>query len=293
VSTGAPSMQDRVVVVTGANVGIGFETAASVAARGGTAVLACRDRAKGDRAVDTIRQRTSSDHVELVHLDLADFASVRRCAEELQTRWDRLDVLVNNAGGFWTQRQVTEQGFEQTFGVNHLGPFLLTRLLLDRLRSSWPSRIVNVSSIGHRYVRGMNWDDLQLERYDSAVAYGQSKLANILFARELARRLPADVVTANACHPGSVRTGLGRDGDATGFMGTVAFGLLRPFYLSPARGAKTPIYLTTAPEVAGQTGGYYVRRRRHRPSAAARDDDAARRLWEVSEQLVASGAPAD
>ena len=292
--TDTSSLQDRVVVVTGANVGIGFETAASVAARGGTAVLVCRDRAKGDRAVDAIRQRSAGGRVELVHLDLADFASVRGCAEELQTRWDRLDVLVNNAGGFWTQRQVTEQGFEQTFGVNHLGPFLLTQLLLDRLRSSAPSRIVNVSSIGHRFVRSMNWDDLELERgYDAAVAYGQSKLANILFTRELARRLPADVVTANVCHPGSVRTGLGRDGDATGFMGTVVFGLLRPFYLSPARGAKTSIYLSTAPEVAGQTGGYYVRRRRHRPSAAARDDDAARRLWEVSEQLVASDAPAD
>jgi NAD(P)-dependent dehydrogenase (short-subunit alcohol dehydrogenase family) len=294
VDRGEHSMRDRVAVVTGANVGIGFETAAAVAARGATTVLACRDRSKGDAAVAAIRRRVGHDGVHLVHLDLADFASVRACADELQSRWDRLDVLVNNAGGWWSQRRLTEQGFEQTFGVNHLGPFLLTQLLLNRLRTSAPSRIVNVSSVGHRFARGMNWDDLQLERgYDSALAYGQSKLANLLFTRELARRLPASEVTANACHPGSVRTGLGRDGDATGIIGLVAFGLLRPFYLSPARGARTTIYLASAPELAGQTGGYYVRRRRHRESSAARDDAAARRLWEVSEQLVAIGSAAD
>lgn len=287
-------MQDQVAVVTGANVGIGFETAAGVAARGATTVLACRDRAKGAAAVEAIQRRVGHDRVHLVHLDLADFASVRACAAEIHAEWDRLDVLVNNAGGWWTQRRLTAQGFEQTFGVNHLGPFLLTQLLLDRLRASAPSRIVSVSSVGHRFARGMNWDDLQAERgYDSAVAYGQSKLANILFTRELARRLPANQVTANACHPGSVRTGLGRDGDATGVIGLVAFGLLRPFYLSPARGARTPIYLASAPELAGQTGGYYVRRHRHRESSAARDDAAAQRLWEVSEQLVAIGSAAD
>ena len=286
-------MQDQVVVVTGANVGIGFETAAAVAARGATTVLGCRDRAKGEAAASAIEQRVGH-RAHLVHLDLADFVSVRACADEIQTRWDRLDVLVNNAGGWWSARRLTEQGFEQTFGVNHLGPFLLTQLLLDRLRASAPSRIVNVSSVGHRFARGMNWDDLQLERgYDSALAYGQSKLANILFTRELARRLPADVVTANACHPGSVRTGLGREGDATGVIGLVAFGLLRPFYLSPKRGARTSIYLASAPELAGQSGGYYVRCRRHRESNAARDDDAARRLWEVSEHLVDLGSAAD
>ena len=286
-------MQGKVAVVTGANVGIGYETAAGLAARGGVTVLACRDRAKGDAAVAAIRRRTRRDDVHLVHLDLADLDSVRACAEEILTRWGRLDVLVNNAGGWWTQRQVTEQGYEQTFGVNHLGPFLLTQLLLVRLRETQPSRIVNVSSVGHRFARGMNWDDLQLARgYDAALAYGQSKLANLLFTRELARRLPAAVVTANACHPGSVRTGLGRDGDATGVMGFVAFGLLRPFYLSPARGARTPIYLAAAPQLAGQTGGYYVRRRRHQESRAARDDAAARRLWEISERLVAIDAAA-
>ena len=287
-------MTDQVVVVTGANVGIGFETAAAVAARGATTVLACRDQSKGEAAVAAIRGRVGHDGVHLVHLDLADFSSVRACADDLQTRFDQLNVLVNNAGGWWSQRRLTAQGFEQTFGVNHLGPFLLTQLLLHRLRDSAPSRIVNVSSVGHRFARGMNWDDLQAERgYDSAFAYGQSKLANILFTRELARRLPATEVTANACHPGSVRTGLGRDGDATGVIGAVAFGLLRPFYLSPARGARTPIYLASAPELAGQTGGYYVRRRRHRESSAARDDAAAQRLWEVSEQLVAIGSAAD
>ena len=287
-------MHGKVVVVTGANSGIGFETARAVAERGAITVLACRDRTKGEAAVAAIQARTRQKLVHLVHLDLADLDSVRGSAETILSRWDRLDVLVNNAGGWWSERQVTRQGYEQTFGVNHLGPFLLTQLLLDRLRTSRPSRIVNVSSVGHRFARGMNWDDLQLERgYDSAFAYGQSKLANVLFTRELARRLPPEEVTANACHPGSVRTGLGRDGDASGVIGLVAFGLLRPFYLSAARGARTLIYLATAPEVAGQTGGYYVRCRPHRVSIPARDDDAARRLWEASEQLVAAGSATD
>jgi len=291
VSAAASPMHGKVVVVTGANSGIGFETARAVAERGAVTVLACRDRTKGEAAVAAIQERTGHEQVHLVHVDLADLDSVRSSADAILEGWDRLDVLVNNAGGLWTERQVTQQGYEQTFGVNHLGPFRLTQLLLDRLRTSRPSRIVNVSSVGHRFARGMNWDDLQLERgYDAAFAYGQSKLANILFTRELARRLPPEEVIANACHPGSVRTGLGRDGDTSGVIGVVAFGLLRPFYLSPARGARTLIYLATAPEVTGQTGGYYVRCRPHRVSVPARDDDAARRLWEISEHLVAAGS---
>ncbi len=283
----AGTMAEQVVVITGANAGIGEATAVAVARMGATTVLACRNPAKAEEAAGRVQARSASDRVELVELDLADLDSVRRAAAELLERFDRLDVLVNNAGGLSTDRRVTRQGFEQTFGVNHLGPFLLTQLLLDRLRASAPSRVVNVSSLGHRYARGMRWDDLQLERgYNAWNAYAQSKLANILFTRALARRLPATEVTANACHPGSVRTELGRDGDTTGFIGLMSFTVLRPFYVSPTRGARTQIFLASAPEVEHKSGGYYVRCREHQPSREARDTASAEHLWEVSEQLT-------
>ncbi len=286
-------LADKVVVVTGANCGIGEATAVALAGMGATTVLACRNRARADAAAARVKAASGRDRIDVVELDLADLDAVRAAADDILGRFDRLDVLVNNTGGLSTERRATRQGFEQTFGVNHLGPFLLTSLLLDRLRRSAPSRIVNVSSVGHRYARGMNWDDLQLEHgYDAFTAYGQSKLANILFTRALAQRLPAGEVTANACHPGSVRTELGRDGDTSGFLGVMSFRVLRPLYLSAARGARTQIYLASAPELRDKTGGYYVRRREHQPSRAARDDAAAERLWDVSERLVGLSEPA-
>ncbi len=185
------SMQGKVVVVTGSNVGIGLETAVGVAAQGATTVLACRNRAKAEAASHEVTQRTWNDDVHVVPLDLADLASVRSAAEEILSRWDRLDVLVNNAGGTWSARQQTAQGFEYTFGVNHLGHFYLTNLLLPRLRASRPARIVNLTSVGHHAARrGMRFEDLQSEgHYEAMEAYCRSKLANVLFTRELARRL--------------------------------------------------------------------------------------------------------
>jgi len=289
VSTGAPSdpMAGKVVVITGGNTGLGEATAVALARKGATTVLACRNPERAAAAADRVRNQSGSDRVDVVGLDLADLDSIGRAAKDIVDRFERLDVLVNNAGGLSTERRTTRQGFEQTFGVNHLGPFLLTNLLLDRLRQSAPSRIVNVSSIGHRYARRMLWDDLQMEHgYNAFAAYAQSKLANILFTRALAQRLRPAEITANACHPGSVRTELGRDGDTTGFIGVMSFTVLRPFYVSPTRGARTQVYLASAPEMAGKSGGYYVRCREHQASRAARDDAAADRLWEVSEQLV-------
>jgi retinol dehydrogenase-12 len=222
-------------------------------------------------------------------LDLADFASIRSFASELLARHDRLDVLVNNAGGILSHRLETEQGFEMTFGVNHLGHFLLTDLLVERLKASAPARVINVSSFGHRFAyTGMDFADLQSEhRYWSMDAYAKSKLANILFTRELARRLVGTGVTANCLHPGVVRTGFGSADDMNGIERmTVAIG--SPLYVNAEHGARTTVYLASSPEVADRTGGYYVRCREHRPSRAARDPEAARRLWELSEQLVAS-----
>jgi NAD(P)-dependent dehydrogenase (short-subunit alcohol dehydrogenase family) len=218
-------------------------------------------------------------------LDLAKLSSVRSFASAFRARHPRLDVLVNNAGVFLSERHLTEDGFEQTFQVNHLGPFLLTSLLIDGLGPG--GRIVNVSSDAHRSARGgVSFDDLQREHgYAAMRVYGETKLANILFTRELARRLPAGV-TANAVHPGGVRTGFGMDGDAHGFW-RVGIMIARPFMLTPARGARTSVYLASSPEIAGHTGEYWVRCRPRTPTDAAQDDDAARRLWELSERLVA------
>ena len=228
------SMHGKVVVVTGSNVGIGLETAVGVAALEATTVLACRNRAKAEAAATEVTQRTWNDDVHVVPLDLADLASVREAAENILSRWDRLDVLVNNAGGTWSERRLTAQGFEYTFGVNHLGHFLLTSQLLPRLRASAPSRIVNLTSVGHHAAwHGMRFDDLQSEKgYDAMEAYCRSKLANVLFTRQLALRLEGTGVTANAVHPGPVRSGFGMDGDLSGSW---AFGirLVRPFQISP------------------------------------------------------------
>lgn len=282
------SMHGKVVVVTGSNVGIGLETAVGVAERGATTVLACRNQGKAEAAAKQVTKRTWNDDVHVVALDLADLASVRKAADDILSRWGRLDVLVNNAGGTWTQRQLTAQGIEYTFGVNHLGPFYLTNLLLPRLRTDAPSRVVCVTSVGHHFTRGgMNFDDLQSERrYEGMEAYCRSKLANVLFVRELARREAGSGVTANAAHPGWVRSSFGMDGDTTGVIG---FGMrvIRPVQISPRRGARTSVYLATSPDVANKTGIYWVRSKPGHVSRQA-TDTAAKRLWEESEQLLAS-----
>jgi NAD(P)-dependent dehydrogenase (short-subunit alcohol dehydrogenase family) len=285
------SMQGKVVVVTGSNVGIGKETAIGVAQLGATTVPACRNEQKAREAAIDVRKRTGNDDVEAVALDLSDLKSVADAAKSILTRWDRLDVLVNNAGGVWTQRSETAQGFEQTFGVNHLAPFYLTSLLLDRLCGSAPARIVNVASFGHHMARrGMRFEDLQSEQHYSGMeASTRSKLANVLFTRELARRLAETSVRVNVLHPGPVRSGFGMDGDMTGLMG-LGNRFIRPFEIGPAAGVKTSVYLASSTEVAGKTGQYWVRCKPGHMSKLARRDEQASRLWSVSEQLLkASG----
>jgi NAD(P)-dependent dehydrogenase (short-subunit alcohol dehydrogenase family) len=283
-------MNGKVVVITGSNIGIGKETAVALASIGATVVLACRNREKATAAASEVKQRCGSGDVHIVDLDLADLATVRSCAEDIKASWPRLDVLVNNAGGMWTERCTTVQGFEQTFGVNHLGHFYLTNLLLDRLQASAPARIINVSSVAHHLpVRGIRWDDLQTEqrRYTAMRAYSQSKLANVLFTRALARRLDPHHVTAHALHPGPVRSGFGMDGDMKGFL-SMGNRIFRLFEISSKRGARTSIHLASDPSVEDKTGGYWVHRRPGHMSRAARDDAAAHRLWDVSERLLAS-----
>jgi NAD(P)-dependent dehydrogenase (short-subunit alcohol dehydrogenase family) len=283
-------MDDRLVVITGGNAGIGLETAVALARPGSRVVFTARDPARGAAALEEIRRRSASEAVEVLPLDLASFASIRDCAAEIGRRYDRLDVLVNNAGGMLRRRSVTAEGFETTFGVNHLGHFLLTELLRDQLVASAPARIVIVASEAHRFApRGLRFDDLQSERrYSGAGAYNHSKLANVLHARELARRLAATGVTANALHPGYVDSQFARDGDF-GFERVQELGA-RLFAVSPEQGAATSVYLASAPEVEAVTGGYFAKCRPRRPSRAARDDAAAARLWTVSEELLASAS---
>ena len=283
-----PDMQGKTVVVTGGNSGIGFETAAALASMGARVLITARNADKGRAAVASITQRLQGKgKVQLVVFDLADLASVRRGAAEILEQTPRLDVLVNNAGLVLTERAETVDGYEATFAINHLGPFLLTNLLLDRMTESAPSRIVNVSSTAHSAARkGIPFDDLQSTHgYRGMRVYGQSKLANILFTLELSRRFGDKGITANSLHPGTVRTGYGGDGDARGLL---AFGIkiASPFFLSPAKGARTSVYLASSPEVDGVSGQYFVKCKSRRPRRWAQDPEAARRLWQVSEDLV-------
>ncbi len=289
-----PDMKGKTVVVTGGNSGIGFETAAALASMGARVLVTARNADKGRVAVSAIAQRLGGEgQVQLVVFDLADLASVRQGAAEILEQAPRLDVLVNNAGLVLTERAETVDGYEATFATNHLGPFLLTNLLLDRITASAPARIVNVASTAHNAARrGMPFDDLQSKkRYRAMQVYGESKLANILFTLELARRLEGTGVTANSLHPGTVRTGYGGDGDARGFLG---FGikLASPFFLSPAKGARTSVYLASSPDVEGVSGQYFVKCKPRQPRRWAQDAEAARRLWQVSEELVGL-APAE
>ncbi|MDA8279983.1 MAG: SDR family oxidoreductase [Actinomycetota bacterium] len=281
-------MHGTTVVITGASSGIGLHTAIGMAALGATTVLACRDRGKAEAAAADVRAAATGGEVHVVDLDLADLPSVRACADELLARFERIDVLINNAGGIWSPRRVTRQGLEMTFGVNHLGHFALTSLLAERLRASSPSRVVTVSSVAHWFAPGgMRFDDLQSEgRYIGFDAYARSKLANILFTRELARRLAGTGVTANAVHPGPVRSGFGMDGDLGGISG-LGNHLMRPFEITPEAGARTSIHVATAPELSTTTGGYFARSRPARTAPWARDDGAATRLWDMSHRIAA------
>ena len=276
-------MRGKVCLVTGANSGIGRVTALGLAERGAAVVLVCRDEESNAAVLDEI-ERCGSGTATLLTADLSSQRQVRAAAAAFRERFDRLDVLINNAGvAGWSTRLVTEDGLEATFAVNHLAPFLLTSLLLDRLKASAPARVITVSSAVHRNY-AIHFDDLQGERrYSGFGAYSRSKLANILFTRELSRRLEGTGVTANCLHPGVVATGIFRN---VPWWLRIVF--RRPLILSPEKGADTLLWLATAPDIAEVSGGYFVRRKSRRPSRAARDPAAARRLWEASEALTAA-----
>jgi len=274
-------MNGKVCVVTGATSGIGKAAAAALAKLGAQVVLVGRDRGRAEAAAAEIGA-TAAVPPKAEIADLASMEQVRALAGRLGSL-ERIDVLINNAGLVLGEHRVTRDGFEHVFAVNHLAPFLLTNLLLPKLTGSAPARVVTVTSDAHSAAK-LDLDDPNLEHgWNSWRSYANSKLANILFTRELARRLDGTGVTANCAHPGTVRTGFGREGKPLLRLATT---LARPFFLSPERGADTVVYLASSPDVAGETGGYYVKRQRREPSAAARDDAAARKLWEISEKMT-------
>lgn len=273
-------MHGKIAIVTGSNTGIGKETARGLAMRGATVILACRDTTKAQAARDDIARTTSRDDVKAMALDLGSKASVRAFAEQFKASYGRLDVLVNNAGVFSTSRKTTVDGFESTFGVNHLGTFLLTQELLPLLEVSAPSRVVVLSSRLH-YGGRMDWDDLQFERksYSGTAAYNQSKLANVLFTLALARRLEGKGVTVNAVHPGVVATELTRD------YPTFLVKLFHVFLLTPERGAACSLHVAASPETATVTGLYFEKSKPKTPARKAQDRDAQEKLWAQSERL--------
>ena len=286
-----PDLTGKVVVVTGANAGIGRETALALVRMGATVVMTARNLEKGADAAAYVTHRSERGRVVTGQLDLASFASIRSFAAWFLDEFDRLDVLINNAGLIVDSRSETEDGFEEMFGVNHLGHFLLTDLLRDRLVASAPSRVVVVSSLAHRLaIRGMPRDDLQAERrFHGFTVYAHSKLANLHFTRELARQLDGTGVTVNAVHPGSVNSHFGGDGDS-GMLGPLIATFGRYLLASPAKGARASVLLASsdAPRVATTTGGYFPKGHRRPPSRRARNDADGQWLWAESRRLVES-----
>lgn len=278
-------IEGKVCLVTGATQGIGLAAARALAQKGAQVVLVARDPGRGQAALEQVRTVATGKAPELLLADLSSLAQVRKLAADFRARHDRLHVLLNNAGAIFTERELTADGFERTFALDHLAYFALTEALRDVLVASAPARVVNVASDAHLGGR-MRFDDLMMEKgYGGTQAYMQAKLANILFTRELARRLEGTGVTANALHPGGVASGFAKD--THGWFKWM-WKLVTPFLLTPEKGARTSIFLATDASVANVSGKYFARRRQKRPSSLARNDEDARRLWEVSERLVAS-----
>ena len=274
-------MHGRAVLVTG---GIGLATATGLAGLGARVGIVGRSAVRGAAAADAVRRSAPTAQVDVFVADLSAQAEVRRLAAEVRGAYPRLDVLVNNVGGYWAHRHVTVDGLEYTFALNHLAPFLLTQELRDLLVASAPARVVTVSS-GAQAMGRIDLGDLQAERsYSGQRAYNQSKLANVLFTYELARRLKGTGVTATVLHPGVVRTAFGRE-DAGRFM-RMMLPVVTPFMKTPERGAETPVHLASSPEVADVTGAYFANRRARRSTKVSYDRDLARRLWSVSARLT-------
>jgi len=276
--------QKRISLITGATSGIGKAAAALLAAQGMEIILTGRNAAKVENTVSEIREQTGSRSISYLIADFSDLTDVKQLAEQFRQQFPRLDILINNAGAYFNRRHRTVYGVEKTFLVNHLAPFLLTNLLLNSLQKSESARIINVSSGAH-YNAQLDLDDLNFDRfYFGYWAYGRSKLANILFTYELARKLKDKSITVNALHPGRVGTDIFKT-DFSIFGGPLKW-LIERISLTPEQGADNTVYLATSPEVEGVTGKYFVKREAVASSPLSYDEDLARRLWEISEQIT-------
>jgi retinol dehydrogenase-14 len=280
----AASMTGKTVLVTGSTGGIGKAAAIALASMGARVGITGRDRARAELGATAIRRESRNPSVDVFVADLSSQAEVRRLADEVLAAYPRLDVLLNNVGGFWAHRHVTADGLEHTFALNHLAPFLLTSLLLERLRASAPARVVTVSS-GAQSMGRIDFDDLMGEgTYSGQRAYNQSKLANVMFTYELARRLKGTGVTATVLHPGVTSTGFGAEDTARGWGPLIA--VMRPFMKKPEQGAETSVYLASSPGADGLTGQYFANRMPKKSNEASYDTATAARLWQVSADLV-------
>ncbi len=277
------NLSEKIIMVTGANSGIGKEAALQLAERGARVVMVCRNRERGEPALAEIKAQSGNDTVELMTADFESQRQIRDLAETYQRTHDRLDVLVNNAGLYLSKRHETEDGVEATWAVNHLAPFLLTNLLLEVIKASAPARIVTVASDAHR-AGTLDFEDLEMkEKYRWIAAYAQSKLANVVFTYELARRLEGSGVTATCMHPGTVATGIwNRNKNVLNAF----LRLFKPVYMNPKKSAEAVVRLAVAPDVEGVTGKYFDRMNKARPSADAYDEEIAARLWQVSAERV-------
>jgi len=283
-------MNGKHVAITGPTAGIGRSAALELARRGAKLTLFCRNLEKGGEVRQAI-EAEGGVSPDVIHLDMAELASVRRAAEEFLTRNNSLDVLLNNAGIVNTQRRETIDGFEETLAVNHFAPFLLTGLLLPALGNAPSARIVTVASDAHTFVRGMGFEDMQAEQsFKTFREYGRSKLANILFTRSLAARLSVQGITANCLHPGAVATSLAKQNE--GIASKVLPFLLKPFFRTSDKGAQTSIYLCTSEEVSDTTGEYFSNCKINQPRPWAQDDEAALRLWSYTQECVDFRFPA-
>lgn len=280
------AMKDKVVVVTGATSGIGEVAADRLAQKGARIVFVARDRERGEAARKHFRAIAGQSDHTVHYADLTKLADQKRVAKEIADSEPQIDVLINNAGAMFGSRQVTEDGLEKTFALNHMSYFTVTNILLDRLKATPGARIVSTASGAH-VGNKLNFDDLQSEKsYSPFAVYGRSKLMNILFTRELAKRLAGTGVTANCLHPGFVGT---RFGDESGGLMSWVIKLGKNFALTPEQGAETIIYLASSDDVAGKSGGYYDKKQLTAPSRAAQSDADAKRLWDISAKIAGMG----
>ncbi|MFW9887889.1 MAG: SDR family oxidoreductase [Candidatus Thorarchaeota archaeon] len=277
-------MIGKICIVTGSNSGIGKETALALTRMGATVVMAVRNPQRGEEARDEIIRRTGKDTVDLMLCDLSYTKSIRRFVEEFSTKYDRLDVLINNAGAACHERQVTEDGFERSLAVNYLGPFLLTRGLLPLLKHSAPSRVINLSSGLHVRAK-IDFDDIQSERnYNGMRVYESTKLMILMYTYELARRLGGTGVTANVVLPGFVATNLGAN--MGGLRNKIMFKLVRPFQINAEKGAETSVYVATSPELETVTGRCFAKSQERLSSEESYDESVQKKLWDVAESLL-------